>query len=221
MYKTFVILSGLIVACITQPAHSEPVNLNTLKHTLIQYHDSGDYMNEVHDIAIKAREKLALEITKNSTLKNPKKLAIVLDIDETVLSNYDDMKKRDFGGTLADIHHDVSLADGKPIKPMRTFYQFAKQNHLAIFFVTGRNQNERAVTIKNLKQARFSGWERLYLKPNHYHQLSAIPYKLASRKDIEKHGFTIVETIGDQDSDYQGGDNGTPFKLPNPYYHLP
>lgn len=221
MYKTFIFLSGLVVASIVHPVKAEPLNLSQVKTALVDYHDSGQYMKELRVQVQKAKQTLLQAITKNQHRPHPQKLAVVLDIDETVLSNYEDMKKRGFGGTLSDIHHDIKLADALPIKPMRHFYHFAQAHHVTVFFVTGRNESERHVTIYNLKQAGFSGWQHLYLKPNTYHNPSIIPFKLSKRKAIQDHGYTIVETIGDQKSDYAGGRNGTAFKLPNPYYALP
>lgn len=214
-------VSGLIIAGFSHPIHAEPENLDTLKKTLRTYHDSGEYMKELNSVVLKAREALALKITENNANSKRQKLAVVLDIDETVLSNYANMSSRGFGSSLVDIRHDIDKGDATAIKPMLDFYQFAKQNQIALFFVTGRDVNEKQITTSNLHKAGYSDWQQLYLKPLNYKDASAIPYKLASRKAIEKKGYTIVETIGDQASDYKGGHAGSTYKLPNPYYHLP
>ncbi|WP_371440268.1 HAD family acid phosphatase [Candidatus Coxiella mudrowiae] len=50
---------------------------------------------------------------------------------------------------------------------------------VAIFFVTGRYENHQAPTIMNLKDAGYTKWVHLYMKPNNYHLASVIPYKTA------------------------------------------
>lgn len=221
MYKSFILLSGLMLASVTHPIKAEPINLTQVKAELIQYHDSGQYLHDINAMVKKAKHRLRAALAANKHKTHPKKLAVVLDIDETVLSNYSDFKKRDFGGTLTDIHHDIQLANAVAIQPMRQYYRFAQRHHVAVFFVTGRNESERRATVSNLKHAGFTGWQQLYLKPDSYHAHSIAPFKLAKRKAIEAQGYTIIETIGDQNSDLIGGHNGTAIKLPNPYYHLP
>ncbi|MCK0183616.1 HAD family acid phosphatase, partial [Legionella pneumophila] len=46
-----------------------------------------------------AQEYIHQQYLINKNNKHPQKLAIVLDIDETSLSNYDKMVKRDFTGS--------------------------------------------------------------------------------------------------------------------------
>lgn len=220
MYKSFLLLSGLMLASVSHHIKAEPVNLTQIKSELTYYHDSGQYIKDIRTQVRKAKHRLLKAIADNQQKNHPKKLAIVLDIDETVLSNYQDFKRRDFGGTTDEIHREIRMAHALPIEPMRHFYDYAKQHYITLFFVTGRNESERQATVKNLKQAGFYGWQHLYLKPNHYHAKSILPFKLAQRQAIEHQGYTIVETIGDQKSDLVGGHSGATFKLPNPYYYL-
>ncbi len=224
MFKQFFLLSGVLVAgFMVNPTYAEPSNLSLHKAKLIKYHDTGEYFKELDTVAKEARKYLALKVTENNQLPpgKRKKLAVVLDIDETVLSNYPQMVKRDFGGGKEAINHDIELGKDKAIKPMLGFYNFAKQNHVSLFFVTGRKSTEGWITIKNLKAAGFRDWKKLYLKPSKYNKSSIAPYKINTRKAISKLGYTIVASLGDQRSDLDGGDAGKTFKLPNPFYYLP
>lgn len=53
------------------------------------------------------------------------------------------------------------------------------------------------------------------------HFNSAVDFKAPERRKISEQGYTIVLTMGDQDSDLNGGYAERGFKLPNPVYFLP
>ena len=199
----------------------EPPNLTRVKYDIALYHDEGRYLKDVAGVIARAKAKLAEKIQANKTLAHPQKLALVFDIDETSLSNYDDMKNRDFGGRKEDYIHSELLAKDPAINPTLALYRYARENKVAVFFVTGRRLPIKEATIKNLHLAGYDHWQGLILKPEDYHQKSAIPFKVHARETIEKQGFEIVETIGDQWSDLLGGHADYVFKLPNPFYYLP
>lgn len=193
-------------------------NLTKVKDELIQYHDDGAYAQDISAVTRHALYYLKFRINQNQRTKNPKKLAVVFDIDETTLSNYDDMRYLDFGGTMHEIDALESEAHDPAIPYSRTLYNFAKNNGVSIFFVTGRPEYMRQATIKNLNAAGYNHWQALYMKPNKYHQVSIVPYKSAMRKKIIDAGYDIVFNIGDQNSDLEGGFADMTFKLPDPYY---
>lgn len=216
-------LPTLVIAflCLMLPALSAGQaleNLDTLKHELIQYHDSGAYLRDIAKQDGQAKAYLAKRIQKNNALAAPKKLALVLDIDETSLSNYPDLRREDFGYYPKQADKAVLAAHDKVIQPSLDLYNFAKKNHVAVFFITGRKENLRQATIKNLHRAGFNNWDHLYLKPIDYKNKSAIPYKKGIRQAITKQGYDIVLSVGDQYSDLRGGYADKGIKLPNPYY---
>ena len=45
-------------------------------------------------------------------------------------------------------------------------------------------------------------------------------YKLEQRRELEEQGYSIVATIGDQWSDFDGGHSGYVVKLPNYLYTI-
>ncbi len=198
-----------------------PENLQTLKDSIIRYHDSGAYNVDITVLAQHAHAYLSERITQNRQLKHPKKLAIVLDIDETSLSNYPGIKAFNLGGTPRQINDIITQAKDPAIKPILKLYQFALKNNVSVFFVTGRKERLRTATIKNLRDAGYKKWQALYLKPNNYAQASVIPYKTAMRKKIASQGYDIVFNIGDQDSDLAGGYADNVYKVPDAMYYIP
>lgn len=195
-------------------------NLSKVKVALSDYYQSGYYNEQIHEIAQKAIEYVRFRSEANQTLEEPKKLAIILDIDETALSNYKAMKKLNFGGTLQDIKQAEQQANDTAMPEILRVYRVAKKHQVAVFFITGRNENERNITVDNLKKSGYKGWEALYMKPKDYHLASVIPFKRAMRKKVKEMHYEIIANVGDQYSDLKGGYAEMSYKLPNPFYFI-
>jgi phosphoglycolate phosphatase-like HAD superfamily hydrolase len=149
----------------------------------------------------------------------PKRLALVLDIDETSLSNYSAIKADEFRfGTNS--QNEATNEVGVKIPPTLDLYNDAKSRGIAIFFITGRRENTRAHTESNLKREGYTTWSQVVLKPDSSTD-STIAYKSGARAAIEKQGYKIVANVGDQYSDLAGGHAEAAFKLANPFYFLP
>lgn len=206
---------------LSKTSFAEPANLSLLKEEVAVYHDSGAYQNELAEVIANARNYTINRAKSNAQLAHPKKLAVVLDIDETSLSNYSHMIAHQYMATHDQWHEHIKGANAPAIKPMLEFCEDALKHKVTVFFVTGRKESERLITIKNLKQAGYHDWAALYLKPENYNQSSVIPFKSQTRSVISKLGYTIVASIGDQESDLKGGYAEKTFKLPNPYYYIP
>ena len=201
--------------------YAEPAALGQAKTEIKKYYDSGLYYKELEKTISEAQCYIEQRAIANQQNKNGKKLALVLDIDETSLSNYEKMVKRKFINDYEQIHKEILAADSPVIKPMLTLYQSALKHGVKVFFVTGRFEDERDATEKNLLKAGYKFWSGLYLRPNAYNQVSIVPFKSQMRAKIEKMGYTILASIGDQFSDIRGGYTEKGFKLPNPFYSLP
>lgn len=199
----------------------EPKNLSAIKDALIKYHDSGEYQKDQTKVIDQSMLYLKNRLTTEKKTHSQKKLAIVLDIDETSLSNYEDMVKMDFGGTFDQIVEAEDKGTDTVIQPTIELYRYAKANNIAVFFITGRKEHSRDATIKNLQTVGYNDWNGLVLKPETYHEKSAAPYKITARESIEKQGYDIILNIGDQESDLSGKHADKTFKLPNPYYYIP
>lgn len=196
----------------------EPTNLAITKQSLIKYHDSGAYMNDIANVIQKAMRYLELRIKRGHLKGKP---AIILDIDETSLSNYRDMLKMDFGGTAELVQQLEDQGTDEAISPTLKLYRFAKAHRIAVFFVTGRFEEEREATLNNLKKAGYTQPDGLILRTSKYRKSPAATYKTAVRKSIVNEGYNILLNIGDQKSDLRGGYADEIFKLPNPYYLIP
>jgi predicted secreted acid phosphatase len=149
----------------------------------------------------------------------PKNLAIVFDVDETLLSNITAIEADNFTfgpASQAEATNEI----GKAIAPSLTLYNDAKARGLTIFLITGRRENTRAHTTSNLTREGFTGFKQLVLKPDASTD-STVVYKSGARAAIEQQGYKIVANVGDQYSDLAGGHSASAFKLANPFYFLP
>ena len=197
----------------------EPENIILTKQKLVQYHDSGQYDKDIQQVLHQAKRYLSSRL--NQANFAGKKPAIVLDIDETSLSNYTDIVKFDFGGTVDIIQKAEDEGNDQAIPETLQLYQFAKAHDVAVFFLTGRKEEERVVTSGNLKKTGYANWDKLILRDGEYKNKPAAIYKTAMRKEITQQGYDIVFSIGDQQSDLVGGYADKTYKLPNPYYFIP
>jgi len=221
--KQFMISSLLAIVCvawINSKSFAEPANLASHKVEIKQYYTSGAYDNDLKSITQQAEKDLTQAVQANELLEQPEKLAIVLDVDETSVSNYKRMVRRDFSTSHKFIDQDVLAAEALAIKPIYDLYKHALAHKVAVFFITGRPESFRVATETNLVKSGYVHWKGLYLKPNSYNNASNIPFKSATRARIERQGYKIVANLGDQRSDLTGGHALHSYKLPNVCYFV-
>jgi len=195
----------------------EPANLGLLKEEIIKYHDSGAWDRATACVVEEAKKTL-----KKYLPVGKKPLAVVFDIDEAILTSWELMRTLDFGYNHDRYKEWELAAKSKPIEPMQDLYAFVKDNGFTTFFITGRRENERAATERNLQETGFGGWKELFLKPMDYKGTTASDYKSKAREAIREMGYTIVASFGDQASDFSGDPKALHnFKISNPVYIVP
>ncbi|MCL5033623.1 MAG: HAD family acid phosphatase [Bacteroidetes bacterium] len=195
----------------------EPMNLGILQDSVRSYIKSGAYERGLAEVADSAKSFIESRYT---TVRKP---AIVLDIDETSLSNIEFEYRYGFGFNSKLWNTWVREKAATAIKPTLTLARWAASHQIAIFFITGRSQISRDIaadpTVINLKKAGYPNWARIYFKNSR--AISTSAFKTSARKEIESEGYTIVANIGDQYSDLEGGYAEGKFKLPDPMYYIP
>ncbi|MFN8610534.1 MAG: HAD family acid phosphatase [Vulcanimicrobiota bacterium] len=191
-------------------------NMYLVKESMRTYHKSGQYHREIDTIAGQARAYLE----KNLARCQEKKPAMVLDIDETVLSNYPHINEFDFGYIPKEWSAWILRGEAPALNGPRELFRYARQNQVTVFFITGRAEKEREATLKNLGREGFEGWQELIMKPNDDHTPTGV-FKAQQRRRLTESGYTILVNMGDQASDLEGGYAEAVFKLPNPMYYVP
>jgi acid phosphatase len=222
------------LACKTAPPQVTPKptaaqttavpNLYDDQKLVEQYVTSGRYEQDVAAVASQATAWLE-ERAKTAT-----KPAIVLDIDETSLSNWPAYRVNGWGRVLngpcdlqtgpCGLRAFQASGQSKAIAPTLALARRARELNVAVFFITGRPANLREATERNLKEQGYE-WTGVVLMPEGAHFASAADFKAPERKKITDQGYTILLSMGDQQSDLSGGYAEKVFKLPNPVYFLP
>ncbi len=221
----------LVAGCAHAPAtptpHEAPPaavpNLFDTQRAIDEYVDSGRYQSDVAAMVSEARSWLE---QRAPAVKKP---AIVLDIDETSLSNWPAFRVNgwsriqngdcDLDKGPCNIRKWQEMGRAEALPATLALVQRAQALSVAVFFITGRPSGLQAATERNLREQGYS-FTRVILRPaGTFH--SAADFKAPARCEIEREGYSVVLSMGDQRSDLDGGCAERGFKLPNPVYFLP
>jgi HAD superfamily, subfamily IIIB (Acid phosphatase) len=202
-------------------------NLGVLKLRLIRYACSDAYDREVKRVLDRAAAYLQRRVAKVA------KPAIVLDVDETALSNWPEIIANDIGfipDGPCDVlpkgpcgwHAWIAAAKAEPLAPTLALYKAARERGVTVFFITGRRDDpqEREATERNLRAAGYDAWGAVMMRPPDDKDPSPQTFKANQRAKVEAQGYTIILNVGDQRSDLAGGHAERTFLVPNPFYFI-
>lgn len=197
-------------------------NLDALKQEVSEYHDCtctcGCYAKDMNGQADRAIAYLRQRVAHRALQE---KLALVLDIDETTLSNYEQMQRVGFAYDKKAFDAWVDAAAAPAIPGTLRLYKEAERLKVSVFFLTGRPESQRAATERNLKGQGFADWQGLILRSPAEASQTAQVYKSAERAAIQTKGYHIVLNLGDQWSDLRGtAEADYSVKYPDPYYFI-
>ncbi|MEV5505027.1 HAD family acid phosphatase [Streptomyces orinoci] len=241
--------AGLYAAGAATAGHSVPVtdkeipNLTQVQDKIKAYYGdtvdskgrhwasaNSNYAKQVEGVEAKAKQQLE-QVVKNAK-HNKVKPAIVLDVDDTTLLTYNYELQQGFAFTPQSQDAYLKSTDMPAVFGMPKLVNWAQSKGITVFYVTGRDEHQRAWSVRNLKNAGYkpvADRAHFFLKnkktPPAYLACGAkcttIEYKSGTRKHIESEGYRIVANFGDQYSDLKGGYSERTYKLPNPMYYLP
>lgn len=218
-----VLLSSAFARAQTLVVPRELPNLGKLQIELEHYHDcTGNYGCYATDLD---RETAAAAADLDRLVRQNRagaRLAVVLDIDETSLSNYAEIAQADFAWNQQQWNAWVQQAAAPAIPGTLRFYREAEKLGVAVFFITGRPESQRAATEKNLRNQGYTVWTGLTLRSAAEAHTPTIAYKSAARQKIAAAGYRIAVNIGDQMSDLNGSPRAqVSIKLSDPFYYIP
>jgi predicted secreted acid phosphatase len=195
----------------------EPANVGLTKGTVRKYRTSGDW-----ETAIKCEVEKAKKLLASYKPAADERPAVIFDIDETSLSNWEMINITDFGYLHGAYKLWENSARDLAVKPIQELYLFAREKGFSIFFISGRREVQRASTEQNLRHVGFDEWEGTFFKPMDYYGGHAMEFKSKWRAHIQSLGYTIVLNIGDQQSDLDGDPHAIyDVKIANPAYFIP
>lgn len=203
---SFFLISFTLISC-----GSVPVNLQLAKNEVVNYYESGKYSNDLKDIISNAEN----EINK---LNLPANSAMVFDVDETSLSNYEAIKKIHFGYVRNMWDNWINEANAPAIPEVKQFYDFVILKKIKVIFLSSRMSSQYNATYSNLKNAGYLEFDTLILKDFFNSNLTSLEFKSRQRELLSQKGYDIIADIGDQKSDLEGQYHGIQIKLPNYLY---
>lgn len=205
---SLIFLSAILIF---QSCATVPTNLSISKEEVINYYESGRYDKDLDKVVNKAIDEF-----KNIPVADSS--AVVFDIDETTLSNYEINKELDFGYVPELWDKWIEEAKAPPVAGVKILYDFLKEKGFIIIFLTGRKEYQYNSTLKNLVNDGYKNFDTLIVRKSYENKLTAKEYKSKKREELTKKGFNIVGDVGDQYSDLDGPDHGVQVKIPNYMY---
>src|SRR3954471_13963332 len=117
---------------------------------LKNYHDSGAYQKDLAAVDTTAGAFLSRRLAQRAAAHRKclrdhsanfckqRKPALVLDIDETSLSNYTYLANADFKNTTGSLAAAAVTGTSPAVTPTLKLFKLAKRKGVAVFFITGR-----------------------------------------------------------------------------------
>ena len=210
-------------------------NFGILRYRISEYADCKDskhcYWSDLEQQTTRARNELKRLLAQH---KGETNLAIILDIDETSLSSYCELKREGFGYIATQYNQWlVSPEASIAIPGTLRLFNHARSLGIDVFFITGRTgangvspngnpvTDQTAATARNLTAAGYKRRTRLILRNEQERTMDTTWYKSSERAIIAQK-YRIILSMGDQWSDLNGDPKAEiSVKLPNPFYYLP
>lgn len=206
---TLLVMTLFLQNCKNECSH-ETENLDVSKKNIANYYESGLYETDLDKALEPAYEALKKSYNKNA--------AIIFDVDETILSNYNYIKSINFGyeSDLWNIYLKEGSAD--PIDKTVEFYKKAVESGLSVIFLTARTSESCEHTYDNLISSGITEFDTLICKGPEFEGLPSQQFKETERRLLTEAGYDIVMCVGDQPTDLAGENTGVKIKLPNKLY---
>lgn len=200
----YISFSLVITACATtknQPATNEPNSQKQVREYSVQSVMWQQNAAEYRALCFQAYNaaKYSLDNMLSSGEYDGKKLAIITDIDETVLDNspYNAMLIKENKEYQFETWKEwTSLVQAKAIPGAVDFFNYAKSKGVEIFYVSNRMEEEMSATIKNLSLHKlpFADINHVYLRIDEGSK--------QKRFDLVNEKFTVLLYIGDNLADF-------------------
>jgi predicted secreted acid phosphatase len=208
---TALVTSAVFFSFIFLGCSSSLKNLEEYKNEIKKYYEGGQYDRDLKVIINNAIDDFKkIEVTKNSV--------VIFDVDDTAISNYDFMKSMDFGNVSSMWDSYLNKGEAPFISEVKRLYDFLLSRRIKIIFITGRLYKYYTGTYKNLVNDGYTEFDTLITRTEEQAELPASDYKSVERLTLSDLGYKIIGCVGDQDSDFDGGNTGIKVKLPDYLY---
>ena len=203
-----IIISLFSISCSDE---NKPLNLTIAREEVQQYYESGKFDEELNAVIEEAKEKFSNVQFKDNS-------AVIFDVDETALNNYELAEMMGFGYVYKMNKQWNAEMKAPAIEQVKELYDFLLSKGAKIIFLTGRNLPEYEATYQNLMNKGYTVFDTLITQIGDETKMKAFDFKSAKRVWLTEQGYKIVGTVGDQWSDLEGEYHGIQVKIPNYLY---
>ena len=155
MSRFAVLLAVVFCAAAVGVATAKPPAPPQPRPVVVSYYDSGQWTRDVVAQTTRARRLLVRGLKHVPKGKKP---AIVLDIDDTSLTQYPCRKPGDLPFNDATANGMCIQSARLPaITETRAIYRLALRRGVRVFMITGRPPPSRDATVANLREAGYTG----------------------------------------------------------------
>ncbi|GAB3435900.1 HAD family hydrolase [Flindersiella endophytica] len=191
--------------------------------------DDSEYARDVAREVAKARPILRKALAAHDPADG--KPVLLLDVDDTTLNTYTYEASNDFAYDREEAEQYVKDNIMDPVFGTPALAQWAEGRGIEIFYLSGRPENQRVYTARDLVEGEFPDVrpDRLILRnrenPPPYleycePECTTAQFRTGTRKYLESNGYDILLDIADQENEVAGGHADHHLKLPNPMYYL-
>lgn len=184
----------LSISVSAQVTDHKPAQYN-ISGTLWQQ-QSGEYKALCYQAFNLARLRLQEILVTN---KDSMPLAVITDVDETVLDNSPSAAHDILNGhTFADSSWNpwVDLANAKAMPGAVEFFNYAAQHGVQVFYITNRREAQKAATMRNLQLQGFPQVDSMHMMMK-----GAVSDKEPRRLEVAKR-YNVVLLLGDNLNDF-------------------
>lgn len=191
----FVIVSCTAAQKAVKPSDASQLVVDGKLWSSLFHQKAAEYNALCHQAYNIAKQRVDEAITK----KGYKPLAVITDIDETVLDNSPYAVHRGLQGKDYDAatwYEWTAKESATPLPGSLDFFNYAASKGVIVFYITNRDEKERTATLNNLKKFKypFSDNEHLVLRQT--------TSSKESRRQAVADTFEIVMLLGDNLSDF-------------------
>lgn len=199
----FLLFVMIISSCRTsQPAtQTQIANYDATAHAKVLMAAFQQRAAEYRALCFQAYNSAQWKLDEFLKEETTKPRAIMTDIDETVLDNspyqvHQSLQGKDYDPVTW--HEWTAQADADTVPGALRFFQYAASRGVKIFYVSNRNEDERAATLSNLRKFGFPDAENTHLL-----LMTGTSSKIPRRDSISRY-YNLIMQVGDNLNDLDG-----------------
>src|SRR5690606_10574997 len=193
------LIAVLNVACVTQNLQNErklnDIALNGKVYSAVWQQNAGEFQA----LCLQAYNVATKIVEEKSSVQHFRPIAIVTDIDETILDNSPYAVTQAQKGKEFDSDtwlEWTSKGEAKAYPGAVEFFNYAASRNVTVFYISNRNENDKAGTLKNLQDLGFP-----FADEEHLLVMKETSNKEERRNEVAKK-YEIFMFLGDNLTDF-------------------